>query len=88
MSATAGDSVADEDFSYVSQLLATHLTVALLPKVEDHLQSLRDRTNLSRTDIINRAITLYEFVDAQLRAGNEVQISDPRTGEVGTVTLT
>jgi hypothetical protein len=86
MSATAGDRVADDDF--VSQLLAEHLTVALIPKVESDLQKLRDRTNLSRTDITNRAITLYEFIDAQLRAGNDVQIRDHRTGGVREVHLT
>ena len=84
-----GDRVADEDFGFVSQLLATHLTVALIPKVEDDLQKLRDRTDLSRTDIINRAITLYEFIDAQLRAGRELQISDSGTGKIiGQVGLT
>jgi hypothetical protein len=86
MSATAGDKVTDDDF--VSQLLAEQLTVALIPKVESDLQKLRDRTNLSRTDITNRAITLYEFVDAQLRAGNDVQIRDQRTGKVQKVRLT
>ncbi|MGD0608186.1 MAG: hypothetical protein ABSA53_31940 [Streptosporangiaceae bacterium] len=86
MSATAGDNVTREDF--VSQLLAEHLAVALIPKVESDLQKLRDRTSLSRTDITNRAITLYEFIDAQLRAGNDVQIRDPRTGRVQDVRIT
>lgn len=80
MSAAAGDKATDDGF--VSQLLAEQLTVALIPKVENDLQKLRDRTNLSRTDIANRAITLYEFVDAQLRAGNDLEIRNPRTGEV------
>jgi hypothetical protein len=80
MSTAAGDRVTDDGF--VSQLLAEHLAVTLIPKVENDLQKLRDRTNLSRTDITNRAITLYEFIDAQLRAGNKVRIEDPRTGDV------
>jgi uncharacterized protein YqfB (UPF0267 family) len=86
MSATAGDEAIYEEFT--SQLLAEQLTVALIPKAESDLQKLRDRTNLSRTDITNRAITLYEFIDAQLQAGNDVQIRDHRTGEIRQVRLT
>jgi uncharacterized protein YqfB (UPF0267 family) len=86
MSATAGDEAIYEDFT--SQLLAEQLTVALIPKAESDLQKLRDRTELSRTDITNRAITLYEFIDAQLRAGNDLQIRDHRTGEIRQVRLT
>lgn len=86
MSATAGEEAIYEDL--VSQLLAENLSVALIPKVESDLQKLRERTGLSRTDITNRSITLYEFIDAQLRAGNDVQIRDPRTGEVREVRLT
>jgi hypothetical protein len=85
MSAYAGDGAIYEDF--VSQLLAENLTVALIPKVESDLQKLRDRTSLSRTDITNRAITLYEFIDAQLRAGNDLQVRDSRTGEICQVRL-
>ena len=86
MSATAGEEAIYENL--VSQLLAENLSVALIPKVESDLQKLRERTGLSRTDIANRAITLYEFIDAQLRAGNDVQIRDPRTGDVREVRLT
>ena len=85
MSATAGEEAIYEDF--VSQLLAGNVAVALISKVESDLQKLRDRTGLSRTDIINRAITLYEFIDEQLSAGNQVHIKDPRTGEVLQVNL-
>ena len=57
------------------------ITVALIPKAADDLQQLQDRTSLSKTDITNRAITLYEFIDEQLRTGREVLIRDPGTGE-------
>ena len=57
------------------------ITVALIPKAADDLQQLQDRTSLSKTDITNRAITLYEFIDDQLRTGREVLIRDPGTGE-------
>lgn len=57
------------------------ITVALIPKVAEDLQRLQDRSALSKTDITNRAISLYEFIDAQLRAGKEVLIRDPEAGE-------
>ena len=67
--------------------VAERITVALIPKVGDELQRLQDRTSLSKTDIANRAITLYEFIDAQLRAGRDVLIRDNDTGETQTVRL-
>ncbi|HEY2579083.1 MAG TPA: hypothetical protein VGI74_22475 [Streptosporangiaceae bacterium] len=69
------------------QQVADRITVALIPKAGDDLQRLQDRTSLSKTDITNRAITLYEFIDAQLRAGRDVLIRDNDTGETQTVRL-
>ncbi|HLX51173.1 MAG TPA: hypothetical protein VKS82_22845 [Streptosporangiaceae bacterium] len=69
------------------QQVADRITVALIPKAGDDLQRLQDRTSLSKTDIANRAITLYEFIDAQLRAGRDVLIRDNDTGETQTVRL-
>jgi hypothetical protein len=63
------------------------VTVALIPKAAEDLQRLQDRTGLSKTDITNRAITLYEFIDAQLRAGRDILIRDNSTGETQTVRL-
>ena len=57
------------------------ITVALIPKAAADLQKLLARTGLSKTDIANRAITAYEFIEAQISAGKEVIISDPATGE-------
>jgi hypothetical protein len=51
---------------------ADRITVTLIPKVAAELQVIHDRTGLSKTDIVNRAITLYEFVDAELSAGAEL----------------
>jgi hypothetical protein len=63
------------------------ITVALIPKAGEDLQRLQDRTGLSKTDIANRAITLYEFIDAQMRAGRDVLIRDNETGETQVVRL-
>jgi uncharacterized protein (DUF342 family) len=61
--------------------VAERITVALVPKVADELQRLQDRTSLSKTDLANRAITLYEYISDQLSAGKEVLIRDKETGE-------
>jgi len=63
------------------------ITVALIPKAGEDLQRLQDRTSLSKTDITNRAITLYEFIDAQMRAGRDILIRDSGTGESQIVRL-
>jgi len=68
-------------------VVGERVTVALIPKVRDELQRLQDRTSLSKTDIVNRAISLYEFIDAQLRADREMLIRDRSTGETRTVVL-
>jgi hypothetical protein len=66
---------------------AERITVALIPKAGEDLQRLQERTALSKTDITNRAITLYEFIDAQIRAGRDVLIRDSKTGETQLVRI-
>ncbi|HEY2579087.1 MAG TPA: hypothetical protein VGI74_22495 [Streptosporangiaceae bacterium] len=51
------------------------------------LQRLQERTSLSKTDLTNRAITLYEFIDGQLRGGHDVIVRDPQTKETQLVRL-
>jgi predicted transcriptional regulator len=57
------------------------ITVALIPKVAGGLTRLQQRTNLSKTDIANRAISSYEFFQEHLQAGRELIIRDKKTGE-------
>jgi len=70
-----------------TQTTVERITVALVPKASDDLQRLQYRTNLSKTDIANRAITLYEFIDSQIQAGRDVLIRDNITGETQVVRL-
>ena len=58
------------------------ITVALIPTAAGGLRRLQERTNLSKTDIANRAITSYEFFDAYLQAGHELIVRNTRTGEI------
>lgn len=66
---------------------ASQITVALIPSVNDQLRQLVERTKMSKTDVINRAITLYEFVDAQVQTNREVLIRDKQTGEAQIVRI-
>lgn len=62
------------------QAMGGRIAVVLIPEVADDLRRLQERTNLSTTDLANRAITVYQFIDAQLRAGHEMVAWDTRTG--------
>ena len=57
------------------------ITVALIPAVADDLRRLQELTNLSKTDLANRAITSYGFLEAQIQAGHDVIVRDRRTGK-------
>jgi hypothetical protein len=85
MPASAGDGATEGEVA--RQLLAERITVALIPKAAEDLQRLLDRTSLSKTDLVNRAITLYEFIDAQLREGRDLLIRDNSTKETQLVRL-
>jgi len=61
---------------------AERITVALIPKAASDLQQAVDRTGLSKTDVVNRAITLYEYIDARLSRGAELLIRDGESGQV------
>jgi hypothetical protein len=57
------------------------ITVPLIPPAAAGLRRLRARTSLSGTDIANRAIQSYEFLDAQIRSGHDLIVRDRRTGK-------
>lgn len=48
------------------------LNVNLIAKAAADLAALQARTGYSKTDIINRALALYDFIDAEIRAGKQV----------------
>jgi hypothetical protein len=61
--------------------VAERITVALVRKAGEDLQDLQDRTGLSKTDIVNRAISVYEFIESEVEAGNDLFVRDRKTGE-------
>lgn len=63
------------------------IMVALIPKAGQDLQRLQDQTSLSTADIVNRAITLYQFIEAQRSAGHDLLIRDKSTGEIQAILI-
>ena len=53
------------------------VNVALIAEAVEALGKLQDRTGLKKVDLVNRALLIYEFVDSELRAGNQVVLRDP-----------
>jgi hypothetical protein len=52
--------------------VAAMITVALVEKAAADLERTHERTRLSKTDIVNRALSLYDFIDAELGDGAEL----------------
>ncbi|WP_174535401.1 hypothetical protein [Micromonospora chalcea] len=57
------------------------ITVGIIPKVWTDLQKLIAWTRFNRTDVVNRAITIYAMVEENTRNGNELVFRDPKTGK-------
>ena len=57
------------------------ITVGLINKAADDLQKLQGHTGLSKTDLVNRAIALYEFISRQMDTEHEILIRDTVSGE-------
>lgn len=56
------------------QVVAERITVGLVPRVSEQLQRLQERTGFSKTDLVNRAISLYEFVESEAAKGNDLLV--------------
>jgi hypothetical protein len=63
------------------------VTVTLIPKAMEDLRLLQQRMSLSMTDLMNRAVILYEFVDDQLRSGHDIIARNQATGETQLVKI-
>jgi predicted transcriptional regulator len=85
LSSSRGNGTAQRESVVPQPPSADRITVALIPKTGADLQRLQDRTGLSKTDIVNRAITLYEFIESQQHDGRDLLLRDQDTGELRTV---
>jgi hypothetical protein len=59
------------------RLTGQPITVTLIPKAVADLDSTCERSKLNRADIVNRAIALYEFLDAERAAGAKLLLRRP-----------
>lgn len=59
----------------------TRVTVNLIPRASDALQRLAELTGDSKTDIINRALHLYRYVEETTSNGGEIYIREPKDSE-------
>lgn len=73
--------------SQQTTVVVDRITVALIPKAAEALQQLMESTGLSKTDIVNRALTLYEYIDSQQAAGNDMILRDKKTGDAEVIRL-
>ena len=64
------------------------ITVALTTRVSGELQRLRTMTGLSKTDLVNRALSLYLLTETQRQRGQHLAFYDPETKEIQLVHLT
>jgi hypothetical protein len=78
MTADAGGKAAREG---AAPPVIDRITVALIRKAGEDLQQLQDKTGLSKTDIVNRAISVYKFIESETEAGNDLLVRNPKTGE-------
>lgn len=75
---SAGDSLAAGP---QDEYVITRITVGIIPKVWTELRRLMANTRYNRTDVVNRAISVYAMVDDNMRDGYELVFRDPVTGK-------
>jgi hypothetical protein len=74
-----GTSSQNEDSQRAGQV--ERITVALIARAADDLRQIQARTGLSKTDAVNRAISVYDFIDRQLTEGNDLILRSADTGK-------
>ena len=67
---------ADDPSSDQPPTVVDRVNVALVADAAEALDKLQSRTGVKKVDIVNRALRLYEFIDAEIRAGNKILIRD------------
>lgn len=60
---------------------AERVTISLTSRVAKELRRLRSSTGLSKTDLVNRAVSLYALAERELDQGRELAFYDPQSGE-------
>lgn len=63
------------------------ITVGLIGKAARDLRRTQQRSGLGFADIVNRAVSLYEFVDSHQAAGDQILLRHHGAGRVDRVRL-
>jgi hypothetical protein len=58
----------------VRKAVVLRISVGLIARAARDLRRTQERSGLSVTDIVNRALTLYEFVDSCRAAGDQILV--------------
>lgn len=58
------------------------LNVNLNAATADALKRLSDDLGVSLTEVVRRAISVYNFIDDERRKGHRIQTADPEKGDV------
>lgn len=69
------------------QVVAERITVALIARASEDLRRVQERTGMSKTDIVNRALTLYEFIDRRLAEGSDILLRSEGAGQLELIRL-
>lgn len=56
--------------------LAERINVGLIKEAAEALARLQVRTGMKKVDLVNRSISVYEYFDAELRAGSHIYVRD------------
>ena len=60
---------------------AERLTVGLTNRAASELRALRIATELTKTELVNRALCLYYFIEQQRQEGKQLAVYDQDCGE-------
>lgn len=52
------------------------VNIALTADAVRAVDKVRERTGMKKTDLVNRALLLYEFIEAETRAGRDLVLRD------------
>jgi hypothetical protein len=57
--------------------VAAKITVSLVAKAAEDLERTKEQTKYSKTDLVNKAIILYAFINSELMNGGELILRRP-----------
>lgn len=61
--------------------VADRSTIAWVREAAEALTRLIERTGLKKVDLVNKSVQVYEFIDAEMRAGNRLIVRHPDGSE-------